>query len=1109
LPSDQPLDSKAPQGSTESQALTKDILLQVIIPILEKEVNEGKNFAQLRQVYSSLILAIWFKDKIKESILGKAYIDQDKVAGVDIEDKAAKEKIWAQYVEAFKKGAYNYIKEDVDPATQQTVSRKYFSGGAGLCPTREVLSKTNDNSQLPQGLSDRAMVVRASFKPFQESRFDMAMKEANDLREGILGIIEDVRRIHPRTADILSERLDLRSPDDLDALKYLKEDAQWFKDHPSVSGTYDGPGTGVAAERSDPKVSFLILHYGSTPGTTLRLLNSLARQTYKNFDVILVDNNSPDEFSKNSRKYLSAVPADMRRRIKLISNKANLGFTGGNNQAAHLAMKNGSAFVFPINNDAVLGPTALGKMVVKFNMRPDVGAMQPLFVPLGEDIAGELRGSGIVPGAVMAEQDKVRDDLLNGKGFDLGKADGKDGHLFHRVPALVGAAMMIRSEVFRLSGGFDTRLFMYKDEDDASYLLRRTGFSQVIMAESAIFHAKFDYVNKPRNQYFLWKNSFLLADKFYQRAEADKDWKVFEYNSSYRVVGPPGYGPVRGPVFSRLRQIIDGQKGLKREVTFLDIYKGVYDGIMGAFEPTREDSVIDENALIAGYVGMIRQMKTTDEVLRFLINEEAPFYSRLKIFALEKARKDMESLIFMDPQLREALMDDLEGVFHRWEAWVKSLERSSVEIQAIRDDLKHLAEIKINSVYVSNSDIFENGSLPDPAQTVLKEHIDGTFGRMEVRTRLSNTSNDALIYLHGMGGDINNEVGKLLEEVFPDKTVVRFTSSRLTMEEKVSGRWVQKLFGDNADPLARVKTFQDEEEDLRIVIQHTIEKLKERNLKDPVNLVLVGESLGGMIVPLIAHEFSEVKGIVSIVGAMRPVSEKNPVSIDKNSVVELSFANYDVWDELIRNGYINTNGIILSKFFGLKNYSSMEDLNADVRQGAYTILYQATQKGHPLVNGIPDEDDAGVLFNQFKGKTLIINATNDSKQRQASAGKCSYFAGGSFRVAEVNGFHDMNGNIKNVIRDGNGKSVRDSLEEIFKLFVDDLSKASDVGGIDLTRDKAGIQVQSAGSGVQFTFDPAMVEQLKNTSGLTPVIIDIRPMTTTVPVFLGISDYSVR
>ncbi|NTV28577.1 MAG: NUDIX domain-containing protein [Candidatus Omnitrophica bacterium] len=109
--------------------LSKQILREIVIPTLEKEVNEGQNFATLRQVYHSLILATWYKRKVKDSLLKQAYVAQNKTAGIDIADKDEKDKIWQRYVEAFRQGAYNLIKEEYDPATQSVIPRKYFSGG--------------------------------------------------------------------------------------------------------------------------------------------------------------------------------------------------------------------------------------------------------------------------------------------------------------------------------------------------------------------------------------------------------------------------------------------------------------------------------------------------------------------------------------------------------------------------------------------------------------------------------------------------------------------------------------------------------------------------------------------------------------------------------------------------------------------------------------------------------------------------------------------------------------------------------------------------------------------------------------------------------------------
>ncbi len=121
-------------------ALGSQIVREIVLPALEKEVNEGKNFAQLRQINEALILATWYKKALKESLLGKVYVDKAKVKGVQymnsvipakagIQSKGDIEGIYQQYLRAFKKGVFNYIKEDVDPGTNEIIPRKYFSGG--------------------------------------------------------------------------------------------------------------------------------------------------------------------------------------------------------------------------------------------------------------------------------------------------------------------------------------------------------------------------------------------------------------------------------------------------------------------------------------------------------------------------------------------------------------------------------------------------------------------------------------------------------------------------------------------------------------------------------------------------------------------------------------------------------------------------------------------------------------------------------------------------------------------------------------------------------------------------------------------------------------------
>ncbi|MBF0504680.1 MAG: hypothetical protein HQL14_06205, partial [Candidatus Omnitrophica bacterium] len=123
-----------PSSSGNVNNLGSQIVREIVLPAIEQEVNTGKNFATLRQIYNSMILAVWFKKNLKEAFLNQVYTDKSKVNGVNVDDPAVKEKIYQQYIQAYKKGVFNFIKEEVDQNSRETIPRKYFSGG--LTPER-------------------------------------------------------------------------------------------------------------------------------------------------------------------------------------------------------------------------------------------------------------------------------------------------------------------------------------------------------------------------------------------------------------------------------------------------------------------------------------------------------------------------------------------------------------------------------------------------------------------------------------------------------------------------------------------------------------------------------------------------------------------------------------------------------------------------------------------------------------------------------------------------------------------------------------------------------------------------------------------------------------
>jgi hypothetical protein len=135
--------------------VTSEVVRDVLIPEIEKEVNKGQNFAQLRQIYHSVILATWYKDNLRDTLLNQVYRNKEKTRGVDVDDKTYKDRIYQRYVKSFKEGVYNFIREEYDPLEKDVVARKYFSGGNDLRQTRAIRQDVQTLNQ------DLALLVNA------------------------------------------------------------------------------------------------------------------------------------------------------------------------------------------------------------------------------------------------------------------------------------------------------------------------------------------------------------------------------------------------------------------------------------------------------------------------------------------------------------------------------------------------------------------------------------------------------------------------------------------------------------------------------------------------------------------------------------------------------------------------------------------------------------------------------------------------------------------------------------------------------------------------------------------------------------------------------------
>ena len=142
-------DSKYFTYITESslKVESENVSESVLLPVLKDDVNNGRNFDKLRQIYHSTILALVFKQKVQDSFY-RHYINKNKTSGINIADKDAQEKIWKLYCESFQRGVYDVNRKISahESLTYKKSVKRFFSGGYSAASALDVIKKTEVSS---------------------------------------------------------------------------------------------------------------------------------------------------------------------------------------------------------------------------------------------------------------------------------------------------------------------------------------------------------------------------------------------------------------------------------------------------------------------------------------------------------------------------------------------------------------------------------------------------------------------------------------------------------------------------------------------------------------------------------------------------------------------------------------------------------------------------------------------------------------------------------------------------------------------------------------------------------------------------------------------------
>ena len=214
---------------------------------------------------------------------------------------------------------------------------------------------------------------------------------------------------------------------------------------------------------SSPYVFIIVLQYNNSQDT-LRCLESVKELDYPNYRIVVVDNASGEAELNNIRDCTKS-----QYDIRLIENKENLGYAGGNNIGIKHALENGADYVFVLNNDTTVEPDALKKLIAAAEADSKIGIVGPTLTedsPPGKTYFGEISW--------------LKTELTHSYSYPrtpLGKRQ-----------YIIGAGMLIKRELLEKIEGFDEIYFLYFEDADFSIRAQIAGYKLKVVPEAVISH---------------------------------------------------------------------------------------------------------------------------------------------------------------------------------------------------------------------------------------------------------------------------------------------------------------------------------------------------------------------------------------------------------------------------------------------------------------------------------------------------------------------------------------------------------------------------------------------------------------------------------------------
>lgn len=250
-------------------------------------------------------------------------------------------------------------------------------------------------------------------------------------------------------------------------------------------------------QHEEPSVCIILVNYNNYKDT-VECVKSILNIEYKNYKIILVDNNSSE-----SNKLLD--DDFLKSNTILLESRQNNGFSAGNNIGIKYAAENiHPDYYLLLNNDTTVDKMFLTNLIKCSKKQND---------------------NAIVGGKIYYYSDKKMIwyaggsyDTDSGFATHFGYKKNDDGSYDKDiyVTFITGCLMLIPHQVLDKVGLLDEGYFLYSEDTDYCCRARLLGFNLVYCSNCVIYHkvsaATGD--NSPMQQYYMLRNDLYLISKY-------------------------------------------------------------------------------------------------------------------------------------------------------------------------------------------------------------------------------------------------------------------------------------------------------------------------------------------------------------------------------------------------------------------------------------------------------------------------------------------------------------------------------------------------------------------------------------------------------------------